>query len=348
MQQYHYPSDAANSNASVGPNGQPIPASSTLIGGENPSGDLQQLQTDVAGDLLVAVTGSVLPTGAATSANQTNGSQKTQVVDGAGAVWGPTTSSGGVDYFPVTSLEAAANGAAVAARTLQVGGSDGTDLRTLSTDATGKLNINNISGTVSLPTGASTAANQATEIASLASIDAKLTNPLPVSGTVSATQGTSPWVDNVSQFGGSNVVTGVGNSGAGIPRVTVSSDSSITNITGTISLPTGAATEATLASLNGKVVAVNTGAVVVSSSALPSGAATEATLATRASEATIAARLTGSLVPAAYDEIDLTYVPSGPGSGQIQTAVYKLAASTVKTITITYDGSDRIDTVVAS
>jgi hypothetical protein len=49
-----------------------------------------------------------------------------------------------------------------------------------------------------------------------------------VSGsTVSATQGTSPWVSNVSQFGGSNVVTGTGASGAGIPRVTVSNDSNI-------------------------------------------------------------------------------------------------------------------------
>jgi len=38
------------------------------------------------------------------------------------------------------------------------------------------------------------------------------------------------------------------------------------------------ATEASLSGLNGKVVAVNTGAVVVASSALPAGAATESTL----------------------------------------------------------------------
>ena len=43
-------------------------------------------------------------------------------------------------------------------------------------------------------------------------------------------------------------------------------------------LPTGAATESTLSTLNGKVTACNTGAVVVSSSALPAGAATESTL----------------------------------------------------------------------
>ena len=75
--------------------------------------------------------------------------------------------------------------------------------------------------------------------------------------TIAVTQSTSPWVENVSQFGGNNVVTGTGVSGLGIPRVTVSNDSNIlatqsgtwniNNISGTVSLPTGAATEATLA-----------------------------------------------------------------------------------------------------
>lgn len=39
----------------------------------------------------------------------------------------------------------------------------------------------------------------------------------------------------------------------------------ITNVSGTVSLPTGASTEATLSTLNGKVTACNTGAVVISS-----------------------------------------------------------------------------------
>lgn len=56
--------------------------------------------------------------------------------------------------------------------------------------------------------------------------------------------------------------------------------------------------------------------------------------------------VTGKLVPEAFDEIDLTYVLSGPGAGQIQTAIYKLTASTVATLTLTYDGSDRINTIV--
>lgn len=41
-----------------------------------------------------------------------------------------------------------------------------------------------------LPAGAATGARQDVEIASLASIDAKLTNPLPVNGTVTGNQGT--------------------------------------------------------------------------------------------------------------------------------------------------------------
>ena len=51
---------------------------------------------------------------------------------------------------------------------------------------------------------------------------------------------------------------------------------SITVDATSLPLPTGASTEATLSTLNGKVTAVNTGAVVVSSSALPSGASTSA------------------------------------------------------------------------
>lgn len=52
----------------------------------------------------------------------------------------------------------------------------------------------------------------------------------PVSGTVTANQGTAnatPWNENVAQFGGAPVVTGAGAGGSGIPRVTVSNDSSL-------------------------------------------------------------------------------------------------------------------------
>lgn len=65
--------------------------------------------------------------------------------------------------------------------------------------------------------------------------------------------------------------------------VTQSGTWNVTNVSGTVSLPTGAATAAkqdtgntSLSSIDGKITAVNTGAVVVSSSALPSGASTAA------------------------------------------------------------------------
>lgn len=53
------------------------------------------------------------------------------------------------------------------------------------------------------------------------------TTTIATGATLSVLQSTSPWVDNVSQFGGSNVVTGTGASGAGIPRVTVANDSNV-------------------------------------------------------------------------------------------------------------------------
>jgi hypothetical protein len=58
------------------------------------------------------------------------------------------------------------------------------------------------------------------------------------------------------------------------------------------------------------------------------------------------ADLTGKLVPEIYDEIDLTYVVSGNGIGQIQTAVYKSLTLTVATLTLTYDIDNRISTIV--
>jgi hypothetical protein len=49
----------------------------------------------------------------------------------------------------------------------------------------------------------------------------------PSTPDVSVQQATSPWLDNVTQFGSNNVVTGTGASGVGIPRVTIANDSSL-------------------------------------------------------------------------------------------------------------------------
>jgi hypothetical protein len=48
------------------------------------------------------------------------------------------------------------------------------------------------------------------------------------SNTIGAvTQASGPWTTNLTQFGGSAVATGTGASGAGVPRVTISNDSSL-------------------------------------------------------------------------------------------------------------------------
>ncbi len=182
--------------------------------------------------------------------------------------------------------------------------------------------------------GVATAANQATEIASLASIDTKLTSPLTVTGPLTDTQ-----------LRNSAVPVSLASvplpSGAATEATLSSLNGKVTAVnTGAVvvsssALPTGAATEATLSSLNGKVTAVNTGAVVVASSALPSGASTEATLSTLSSN--VAARLSGSLVPSAYDYIALTYT-----GDNLTSAVYKTGGSggsTVATLTLAYTGS---------
>lgn len=68
-------------------------------------------------------------------------------------------------------------------------------------------------------------------------------------------------------------------------------------VVATCALPSGAATESTLSSLNSKVTAVDTGAVVVSGSALPTGAATEASVSSAAgSLTTLAGAVTAGVV----------------------------------------------------
>lgn len=53
-----------------------------------------------------------------------------------------------------------------------------------------------------------------------------------------------------------------------------------------------------------------------------------------------------TLVPKVYDSIELTYRNSAPGNGEIGTVIYKLSAATVATLVLSYDGSDRLISVV--
>jgi hypothetical protein len=120
---------------------------------------------------------------------------------------------------------------------------------TVASTQSGTWNINNISGTVSLPTGAATSANQSTVITALQLLDdvvatdgsAALTKLYQVGGT----DGTNAQILSTNTSGHVNIADG-GNSITvdGTVAATQSGTWNITNITGTVSLPTGAATAA--------------------------------------------------------------------------------------------------------
>ena len=60
---------------------------------------------------------------------------------------------------------------------------------------------------------------------------------------------------------------------------------------------------------------------------------------------------TGALVPEEFDYIGLTYVSGGNGDGEIETVIYKTGGSggtTVGTLTLGYDGSNRLSSVTKS
>lgn len=212
----------------------------------------------------VTIVSSVLPTGAATeatlanvstSANQTNGSQKSQIVDGTGDV---------VDVVALSvNLQATDKG--LVTNTVIHGQTTGGGGGYVDVKVT--------------PSGALTTES------TLAGLDAAvlgqktMANSLPV--VLASNQTSIPVTDN----GGSLTVDGsvsVSNFPAtqnvavtSIVEVEIKNDSgsAVPVSAASLPLPTGAATEATLSSLNGKVTACNTGAVTISS-ALPAGSNT--------------------------------------------------------------------------
>lgn len=113
---------------------------------------------------IVNISGIVsLPTGAATAANQTtsastltsingvqsDGTQKTKIVDGANTTIGPVTTLSAINYLPVVTASSATPGSAAVARSIQISGSDGTNARTFLTDTSGRqqVQINNLTAT---------------------------------------------------------------------------------------------------------------------------------------------------------------------------------------------------------
>lgn len=166
----------------------------------------------------------------------------------------------------------AADGGALPAKVKVAGGYDGTNVQVIKTDANGELQVDVLSS--ALPTGAATASNQTS-----GSAKTQITNGsgTPVDVLSLGTAVTSANVGLVTNTVIHGLTTGGGGGYIDI-KVTPSGALTVDATVSSSALPAGAATEATLSALNGKVTACNTGAVTISSSALPAGAATETTL----------------------------------------------------------------------
>ena len=54
------------------------------------------------------------------------------------------------------------------------------------------------------------------------------------------------------------------------------------------------------------------------------------------------------LIPDDYDEINLTYVASGNGVGEIETVTYKKDSTTIATLTLSYNSDNKLSSVVKS
>jgi len=292
------------------------------------AGDVLQIIYDSSA---VTIASSSLPTGASTSALQTSGNASLTSIDA--KLTNPLPVSGTVSTGlsqPLTDTQLRATAVPVSGTiTSNIGTTAGLaldaslitlnakDFATQTTLALIKAKTDNLDVLLStrtkpgdtqpisavslpLPTGAATAALQTTGNASLASIDTKLTNPLPISGTVST--------------GLSQPLTDTQLRATAVP-VSVS----------------GVSTETTLSSLNSKVTAVNTGAVVISSSALPTGASTETTLAAINTKTTLGAATISSSRPVniASDQIIPISLPDLFITGQsAQTAIVNNILST--------------------
>lgn len=83
-------SNLPSKDASDGADGSAAPSLTQQVGGVDGSGNLQSISVNTSGAVNINdISGTVsLPTGAATSSNQTSGAQKTQIVDGSGNVIG--------------------------------------------------------------------------------------------------------------------------------------------------------------------------------------------------------------------------------------------------------------------
>lgn len=205
-------------NPSVGATGSAVPSSATFVGGKN-SGNLVGFAVDASGDLIAVGAGVAgTPAGGVVSMQGVSGGQAVPV---SGTFWQATQPVSGTFWQATQPISAASlplpTGAATAAKQPALGtaGSASTDV----------ITVQGITSMTPLKTDGSGVTQ-------------------PVSGTVTANAGTGNFT--VVQPTAANLNATV----TGTVAATESGTWNITNITGTVSLPTGAATSANQSTAN--------------------------------------------------------------------------------------------------
>ncbi len=201
------------------------------------------------------------------------------------------------------------------------------------------------SNTVVIPPGGATAANQQTQItseqatqASVASIDTKT----PPQGQATMANSSPVVIASDQSPIDVNIVSGVSNP---LPVQDSAAEASLASIDSKLTNPLPVSGPLTDAELRATPVDVNIASGL--SNPLPvHDAALDVNLSTRNAEATqlaFSAKSASAFINAPFDEAVITYVGA---STNIQTVTYKLATVTVNTLTLTYDGSNRLIDVV--
>jgi hypothetical protein len=266
MSYRRYPS--AGSNPSIGLNGQPIPSSATLVAGSDGT-DLQPIKVDASGELQVDVISSALPTGAATEATLAS------VLVDTGNI---ATDVASIDASSTASAASLASIDSKLANPMPIEGGNATAVKVDGSAVTQPISA----ASLPLPTGAATDSNQTsgaqkTQItnSSGTAVNVRTLGTGLVSGDQSLV--VSAVIHGLTTGGGGGFVdVKVNPSGALVADVSGSSVSvsnfpatqpisgsvSVSNFPATqpisaasLPLPTGAATETTLAAMSGKLPA---------------------------------------------------------------------------------------------
>lgn len=287
--------------------GGPTPALLKVAGGVDGSDNVTVLRTDTNGELQIDVLSSALPAGAATEATlaSIDGNVIKADTDNVTVVVTPEVSFSldGVKTSVLLDTTTPSNSTPMPVSLVQASGS----IIDPATEAT----LQNAETAVTSIDGKTPALGQAVAAASVPVILASdQALPLPAGA---ATEVTLSTIDTTTQsIDGKTPALGQALSAASVP-VVIASDQTVGVSVSSLPLPTGAATEASLAAFSSKSAA--------------------------------------GLVPNAFDSIVQTYITVGNGIGQVGIVEYKtggIAGTLIATLTLVYDAQDRLASVEKS